>query len=152
MDQADTPTFAGIRQSEFCTCLKVSVFGEAKEAGVTFYMDECQHYDLALVQENGIRQVRLRLHVGDAIGVTGSVDLPEDETKAELLVISDPEKYDFYCVMDGEKKFLGSARTKYLSSEVAGGFTGVLMGLYAVDEDGKWAEFEKLEWKQQYEM
>lgn len=51
LDEADTPTFAGIRQSEFHTCLNVSVSGEAKEAGITFYMDESQHYDLSLVQE-----------------------------------------------------------------------------------------------------
>ncbi len=38
--------------------------------------------------------------------------------------------------------------TIYLSSEVAGRFSGVLMGLYAVDEDGKWAEFEKPGWQQ----
>lgn len=41
-----------------------------------------------------------------------------------------------------------AAEYGYLSSEVAGGFTGVLMGLYVVDEDGKWTEFEKLEWQQ----
>lgn len=56
-------------------------------------------------------------------------------------------KNDFYCIIKGEKEFVGSARTKYLSSEVAGGLTGVLMGLYAVDENGKWAEFEKLDLK-----
>lgn len=152
LDQADTPTFVGIRQSEFHTCLKVSVSGEAKKAGVTFYMDECQHYDLALIQKEGVRQVMLRLHIGDAICVVRTVDLPSSEAipeiSVELLVISDPEKYDFYCIIKDEKEFLGSARTKYLSSEVAGGFTGVLMGLYAVDENGKWAEFEKLEWQQ----
>lgn len=148
LDEADTPTFVGIRQSEFYTSLAVTVSGEAKEAGVTFYMDESQHYDLSLVQEDDKRQVALRLHVGDAVCVANRINLPDDMKKAELLVVSDPEKYDFYCMVKGEKKFLGSARTKYLSSEVAGGFTGVLMGLYAVDENGKWAEFEGLEWTQ----
>ena len=148
LDEADTPTFVGIRQSEFHTRLKVTVSGQAKEAGVTFYMDESQHYDLSLIQQDGKRQVMLRIHVGDAVCVVNTVILPNGEEKAELFVVSDPEKYEFYCTADGKKKFLGSARTKYLSSEVAGGFTGVLMGLYAVDEDGKWAEFEGLEWKQ----
>lgn len=148
LDEADTPTFVGIRQSEFHTRLKVTVSGQAKEAGVTFYMDESQHYDLSLIQQDGKRQIMLRIHVGDAVCVVNTVILPKGEEKAELFVVSDPEKYEFYYTMDGKKKFLGSARTKYLSSEVAGGFTGVLMGLYAVDEDGKWAEFEGLEWKQ----
>ena len=148
LDEADTPTFAGIRQSEFHTCLNVSVSGEAKEAGITFYMDESQHYDLSLVQEKGERKAALRLRIGDAACIANTVDLPEGMEKVEFSVVSDPDRYEFYCMVDGEKKFLGSARTKYLSSEVAGGFTGVLMGLYAVDEDGKWAEFEELEWKQ----
>ena len=148
LDEADTPTFAGIRQSEFHTCLNVAVSGEAKEAGITFYMDENQHYDLSLVQEKGVRKAALRLRIGDAACIANTVDLPEGMEKVEFSVVSDPDRYEFYCMVDGEKKFLGSARTKYLSSEVAGGFTGVLMGLYAVDEDGKWAEFEELEWKQ----
>lgn len=148
LDEADTPTFAGIRQSEFHTCLNVAVSGEAKEAGITFYMDENQHYDLSLVQEKGVRKAALRLRIGDAACIANTVDLPEGMEKVEFSVVSDPNRYEFYCMVDGEKKFLGSARTKYLSSEVAGGFTGVLMGLYAVDEDGKWAEFEELEWKQ----
>ena len=148
LDEADTPTFAGIRQSEFHTCLNVSVSGEAKEAGITFYMDESQHYDLSLVQEKGERKAVLRLRIGDAACIANTVDLPEGMEKVKFSVVSDPDRYEFYCMVDGEKKFLGSARTKYLSSEVAGGFTGVLMGLYAVDEDGKWAEFEELEWKQ----
>lgn len=148
LDEADTPTFAGIRQSEFHTCLNVVVSGEAKEAGITFYMDENQHYDLSLVQEKGERKAALRLRIGDAACIANTVDLPEGMEKVEFLVVSNPDRYEFFCMVDGEKKFLGSARTKYLSSEVAGGFTGVLMGLYAVDEDGKWAEFEELEWKQ----
>ena len=35
----------------------------------------------------------------------------------------------------------GSARTRYLSSEVAGGFTGVMIGLYASHTEDTFAEF-----------
>lgn len=151
LNDADSPTFVGVRQSEFDTCLKVSVWGEAEEAGVTFYMDESQHYDLAKISGGDRRKVILRLHVGDAESIAGELELPEGEgtdIPAELEVVSTAEKYDFYCYIGGERKFLGSARTKYLSSEVAGGFTGVVMGLYAVDADGRWAEFGNLVWRQ----
>lgn len=146
LDQADTPTFVGVRQSEFHTTLSVKVSGRAKEAGVTFYMDESQHYDLALVQENDGKFVTLQLRIGDAKAEAGRMEISGEE--AELLVISEPEYYHFYCIVDGEKKLLGNARTKYLSSEVAGGFTGVLMGLYAVDEKENWAFFRELNWQQ----
>lgn len=36
---------------------------------------------------------------------------------------------------------MGNGETRYLSSEVAGGFTGVVYGLYAVDTQGRQAEF-----------
>lgn len=39
---------------------------------------------------------------------------------------------------------MGFADTRYLSSEVAGGFTGVMIGLYAVDEAGRTADFTDL--------
>ena len=62
--------------------------------------------------------------------------------------VTKEESYEFY-VMDGTKEvFLGKSQAKYLSSEVAGGFTGVVMGLYAVDEQENWAEFRNFCWKQ----
>lgn len=155
LNEADSPTFAGVRQSEFDTRLRVRVRGEAREAGVTFYMDESQHYDLARIREDGKNKVILRLHVGDAECIAGCLELPgsgEAEAPAELEVVSTAERYGFYCRLNGERQFLGSARTKYLSSEVAGGFTGVVMGLYAVDADGGWAEFDGLNWKQGTEL
>lgn len=148
LDDVDTPSFVGIRQSEFDTELRVKVRGKAKEAGVTFYMDESQHYDLAVINEGEEKKVILTVRTGDAKSVNGEVALPADCEQAELCIISEPEVYHFYCMIGGEKKLLGSARSRYLSSEVAGGFTGVLMGMYAVDTNGEWAEFTELCWKQ----
>ena len=92
----------------------------------------------------------LRLRIGDAIMVVKEIELPDD-AEVTLKVVSDPAQYHFYGVVDGKEILLGSARTKYLSSEVAGGFTGVVMGMYAVnpekDEDRK-ALFMNLCWKQ----
>lgn len=68
--------------------------------------------------------------------------------RAILEVVSDNEDYRFYGSHRGERFYIGKARTKYLSSEVAGGFTGVLMGLYAVDAKQRQACFSKLNWMQ----
>lgn len=148
LDEADTPTFMGIRQSEFDTQLKVTIGGNAGEAGITFYMDEDQHYDLAVIRSGGVSKAVLRVTVGDVHEILKEIKLPEDSSEIRLEADSDSLKYYFY-LRDGEERiFLGSARTKYLSSEVAGGFTGVVMGLYAVDEQGNQAEFKDLSWKQ----
>lgn len=48
------------------------------------------------------------------------------------------------CRSGGTQTEMGFADTRYLSSEVAGGFTGVMIGLYAVDEAERTADFTDL--------
>ena len=146
LEEADTPTFVGVRQSEFDTKLKVTVGGKAKEAGITFYMDEDEHYDLAVIREKDVTKVIARVRVGDAQAILGSVEVTDEAVTLEAE--STATEYLFYVRCGNTRELLGRARTKYLSSEVAGGFTGVVMALYAVDEEGKWGEFKDLYWKQ----
>ena len=50
--------------------------------------------------------------------------------------------YQFRAEADGRTYYLSSAQTRYLSTEVAGNFTGVMLGLYAQgDMDGEYAAF-----------
>ncbi len=79
--------------------------------------------------------------------------LPANIKRAKLIIRSDNLKYDFYVqfpsdISDSADRtvssnsspthnysseiYLGSGRSKYLSSEVSGGFTGTMLGLYAV--------------------
>ncbi len=148
LEDEDIPTFLGIRQAEFETELTATVKTDAAEAGITFYMDESQHYDLGIYHEDGEVKAKLRLRIGDAIGIAGEVTLPADQDTFRLKVVSDHEWYYFYLVQDGADISLGKARAKYLSTEVAGGFTGVLMAMYVIDAQGKKAEFTELTWTQ----
>lgn len=148
LEEADSPTFVGIRQSEFNSRLKVTAGGSTKEAGITFYMDEDQHYDLAVIREENKVKVMLRIKVGDAQMTVREIKFPDGSGDIYLEADSTPSEYHFYVRKEGERMLLGSARTKYLSSEVAGGFTGVVMGLYAIDQNENWAEFKDLEWEQ----
>jgi alpha-N-arabinofuranosidase len=149
LEEADTPTFVGVRQSEFETKLCVTVGGNAAEAGFSFYMDESQHYDLALVQNEGKSEVVLKLKVGDAQAVKNTI--PVENGEVFLEAESTPDEYSFFVRQGDKRRFVGSARTKYLSSEVAGGFTGVVIGLYAIDEDGRWSEFKDFSLTQRQE-
>lgn len=152
LNEALSPTFAGIRQSEFHTEFRCRVSVPAGEAGVTFYMDENNHYDLFV--ENGETEalVSLRICIGDLKTVVKSVPLQIacENTEAELKIVSDALRYSFYCIDGTEETYMGSAQTKYLSSEVCGGFTGVVAAFYAVNEKetDAWAEFRDFEWKQ----
>lgn len=127
----DCPTFLGVRQAEFDTDLEVVVSGQVPEVGVTFYLSEDHHYDLAVTCEQGVRSVILRLVTGDAVMIREKIEVQEE--KIRLHVVSTAEEYAFYARIDGREVFLGKARSKYLSSEVAGGFTGTVLGLYAVN-------------------
>jgi xylan 1,4-beta-xylosidase len=49
---------------------------------------------------------------------------------------------------DGDREInLGSVQTKYLSSEVAGGFTGVILGLFSQGGSESFNEFTCFECK-----
>lgn len=148
----DSPTFIAVRQSEFFTRLSVEVKGECREAGVTVYMDEEHHYDLFCTWNGREKRAALRLHIGDAQQIVNEISL-EQEEKTGLKIVSDNEAYRFLVVTGGKTHYLGKAAAKHLSSEAAGGFTGVVAGLYAVDfsalcADGNWAGFSQLRWIQ----
>lgn len=133
------PTMAAVRQEEFRETLSVTVEGVCEEAGVTIYMDERHHYDLYL---NDKGNVVLRFTIGcvskemkEISGIRG---------RAQLRIEASEEQYRFFAGVQGGLTEMGCADTRYLSSEVAGGFTGVVFGLYAVDDKGGWAEFTEL--------
>lgn len=151
LNDVDAPTFLGVRQSEFDTLLEVKVSGNSPEAGVTFYLSEEHHYDLAVICEEDERKLLLRFCIGDAKAVVKEIKLSTEQEITALKVVSTPSAYTFYGQCGSELVELGTARTQYLSSEVAGGFTGVVMAMYAVNPQENpllTAEFTDLNWKQ----
>ncbi|GLX66566.1 glycoside hydrolase family 43 protein [Paenibacillus glycanilyticus] len=133
LDQADSPTFIGLRQKDFNAVITCDVSLSAGEAGITIYMDENHHYDFAIRNCTEGYEVVQRLNVGDLKSVVGNVKVSSD--KATLVIQASNTGYRFLLGIDGEEIELGTAQTKYLSSEVAGGFTGVVIGLYAYGEN-----------------
>jgi alpha-N-arabinofuranosidase len=133
LDVPASPTFIGIRQKDFVATISCDVSLTNGEAGITLYMDEHHHYDLAIRKyENGYKVIE-RLTIGDIKSIENEVDLGS-ENHATLVIRASHERYSFLTHADGKDILLGTAHTKYLSSEVAGGFTGVIIGLYAYGE------------------
>lgn len=147
LDEADSPTFIGIRQKEFKAIISCTVNLTAGEAGITLYMDEHHHYDFAIQKEEEHCKVIERLNIGDIKSIQNQIDVKEEEA-IHLKIYSDNYQYRFCAELDQQEICLGNAQTRYLSSEVAGGFTGVIIGLYAYSEtnDSK-AVFTKFECK-----
>lgn len=139
-DPQQAPTFLGIRQQEMNMLLTVDIESDAEEAGVTCYMTPDQHYEIGVRRDGDEIEVFSRLTVGDLSGEKGAVRLPVG--KVQLCVEMTNFTYAFYAVRDGQQHHLGAGQAKYLSTEVAGNFTGVMLGLYAQGEnDGKFAVF-----------
>ena len=129
LDETDSPTFIGLRQRDFCFELSVNVSVDDGEAGVTVYMCENEHYDVAVKKtETGFVAV-LKLNIGGIKHTQTSV--PLSSSSAKLRIVADNLFYNFYL---GDKH-LGCGQSKYLTSEVSGGFTGVVIGLYSVGEN-----------------
>ncbi|ACT02301.1 glycoside hydrolase family 43 protein [Paenibacillus sp. JDR-2] len=130
LDQADSPTFIGIRQKDFIADISCDISLISGEAGLTLYMDENHHYDFAIRKiEDGYKVIQ-RLNIGDIKSIVHDVNLKQFN-QASLLIKASHTRYSFHIVTDSGLIDLGSAQSKYLSSEVAGGFTGVIIGLYA---------------------
>lgn len=133
LDVPASPTFIGIRQKDFNAVISCEINLTRGEAGITLYMDENHHYELALREHQHGYEVIERLNIGDIKSIEKAIDLCHGN-HAVLVIKATPTHYYFYVQIEGTETLLGAAQTKYLSSEVAGGFTGVLIGLYATGQ------------------
>ncbi|MBD7913348.1 glycoside hydrolase family 43 protein [Clostridium cibarium] len=134
LDEVDSPTFIGLRQKDFNAIISCDVSISEGEAGITLYMDENHHYDLAIRKKKNGYEVIEGLNIGDIKSIEKVVDLKDINT-ASLVISANNTYYNFFIEKEGKQIYLGKAQTKYLSSEVAGGFTGVIIGLYAYDKN-----------------
>ena len=146
-----TPSFICLFQKEFDMELQVDIKTFKGEAGISVYMDENHHYDLALVKEGDTYKAVLKLNIGDvkyektAVPVTCNKVSDEAHNGTRLIIRSDAINYHFYYCENGREVSLGSAQTRYLSSEVAGGFTGAALGLYSQGSGDTFNEFSGFE-------
>lgn len=129
-DTKGSPAFLAIRQKDMNGKVSVCVKIAEGEAGVSMYMSEEQHYDLFLRKADHGYQVVKRNAIGWVSCEPNVVEVGECK-EVTLEVELTNFNYLFSCVADGVRHDLGMLQTKYLSSEVAGGFTGVMIALFA---------------------
>ena len=106
------------------------------------------HYDLAVARRGKKRCVFVRRRIGDLVAVVAQETIPDGPVRLE--VVADEAKYTFsYALGLSPVKVLATGSTRYVSTEVAGGFTGVYVGMYAtgngtrstVPADFDWFEY-----------
>lgn len=145
LNDADSPTWIGVRQQGFACEASVVVSAKALEegfrAGLTAFYNDSYHYEIYVTKREEKYEVCLAKHVHDIFAVTARADILSGE-QVELRIKADKEKYAFYYKENGEEVLLGSGLTAGLSTEgtVPMSFTGTYLGMFA--EHGT-AEFEK---------
>lgn len=112
------------------TLLEFNSSANNEEAGMTLIQNNTHHYDLLLKKLGNQHVVQLRVKVGSLSYIAGEKQVKSNKLK--LKIEGTPSQYAFYCAEADSDNFneLGRLDTRYLSTEVAGGFTGVMIGLY----------------------
>jgi alpha-N-arabinofuranosidase len=134
LDQGAGVAFIGRRQEHFnCeveTMLDYAPIREGEEAGLTVWKNPHHHYDLFVSRDDDARRIGVRGRIGGISAVLASQPLPEGPII--LLVRADRYNYEFtFRSPEADERTLATLQTRYLASEVAGGFTGVYFALYA---------------------
>lgn len=134
LNSPDLPTFIGRRQQhidfEATTQLKLTDAKSGDMAGLSVFMDMYAHYDISLRHEaDGHNTLVVEYWLSSIHHVAKEIPLKGD--KPYLRVIGTRDHYRFAYSEDG-KKFneIAQSDTRYLSSETAGGFTGIILALF----------------------
>ncbi len=132
-----SPTFVGTRQNHMAQTVSTNVQiirpGKLLQTGLTVFQNPTHHYDVQLVRKGNDTYVQVHVRVGRIDYIAKEMSIPSQP--ATLKVVADKYSYVFYC----NDTRLIDLDTRYLSSETASGFTGVLFGLFAQSNDGNGA-------------
>ena len=150
LSQSASPAFIGRRQQHFnftaTTKVSFSPVKSSDEAGITAFSNEKHHYDLFITKEGNKRFLKFRVKIGNMEHIVKNIEIPEGEIV--LSILGTEEWYSFGFKAGNSPDFieLGKMETKYLSSEVAGGFTGVYLGMYSTGNGEKCKKFADFDW------
>lgn len=133
LEAGEGAAFLAFRQESYTCEVQVTLdFApeqEEEEAGITVWANPNHHYDLLATRQQGKRMVLLRKRIGDLLDVRSGFEVPEGPVT--LLISAQPETYTFAVQQAGQSPVqVGSGVARYLAPEVAGGFTGAMLGLF----------------------
>ncbi|HBD68345.1 MAG TPA: glycoside hydrolase family 43 protein [Treponema sp.] len=152
LGSVQTVSFVGMRQTEhkgtMTVCVDVSELKENEEAGISAYLTEKDHYVISVNKKENVCRVSARLVI-DGMEIKGK-SLELRGNKATLRIDCQNLFYNLLVKNDeGTFVSLQSAHSKFLSSEVACGFTGTVLALFCaststtVNSERGWATFSE---------
>jgi xylan 1,4-beta-xylosidase len=153
LEASSSPTWIGRRQEHLACVATTRVDFEpaedGEEAGLTVYRSPEHRYEIAVGRTGGRRRVFVRQTIGPSLqAVTASAPVDGREPVV-LRVEAQPEAYSFsFGLGEAPKEWtpLGTAPTRFLSTEVARGFTGAFFALYATGSGQPAASPARFDW------
>ncbi len=105
---------------------------ESEAAGMLLFKDERHQYFLKVYQQDGAKQIAVE-KVGRTNEVLASTPLPDCQF-VDLQITSDGPTFSFSFAPDGKdmQALKEGVSADYLTTALAGGFTGTTIGLYAI--------------------
>lgn len=151
IDQTASPTFVCRRQTQqkfTATALfDLTHIGEGTEAGITAYAAPLNHYDVTVTRQKGQLYVRSNVRIGQTCHTEKQISI--DSSKVYLRITSDSEYYYMYASTNNKEfNLLVKMEYRYLSTETIGGFTGVMLGLFAQTSNPDKAGYVDIDWFQ----
>lgn len=151
LDDLASPAWVGRRQCHFAvnvaTRLEFQPANEGEEAGLVIRMNERHHYEIFVTRRGAAASVVLRRRIGSLRAEVACHPLPPSESGWVLAVEAERDKYVFrYGASEADLRPLGEGETRYLSTEVAGGFTGVYFALYATGNGARSGQPADFDW------
>jgi alpha-N-arabinofuranosidase len=136
-DRGMSPTFVGRRQEHFrvrmATRIDFSPTREGEEAGLVLYQAPRFHYEVGVGRGRNGREVFVRQTVGAYISTLTASAVAPGTDPLVLQIDAEPDRYTFAWGFSPDRlQPMGGAEARLLSSEVAGGFVGTYVGMYAV--------------------
>jgi alpha-N-arabinofuranosidase len=156
LNSPEYPTFIGrpLQNINFSatTNLRLNGNNTGDKAGLSLFMDANSHYDISIRQNlNGKNEVVVEYWLGELHHIECAIELSSN--KCALRVSGNEGYYTFYYSENNrDYRQLAKMDVKYLSSETAGGFTGIMIGLFAESTKASsksFGEFYSFEYEQE---
>ncbi len=146
LDSTEPLSFVGRRQQhfagEFRALFDFYPTQQDAEAGLCVIQNEHFHYEIAIGKGRENRRILVRRSIGDLQAIVAEREIFDG--LIELMISFEHDRYRFSFAQGTEETVvIAEGASKYLSTEVSGGFTGVYLGLYAF---GGWADTAYIDW------
>jgi alpha-N-arabinofuranosidase len=145
-----SPSFVGRRQqhlrARIATRLDFAPAREGDEAGLVLYRHPHHRYELGVRLASGRREVFVRQTIGPRLSAVTAA-AAAGAGPVVLRIDAEPEEYTLsWESAPGRFTRLDAALARFLSSEVAGGFVGTYVGLYATGNGRAAAAAAAFDW------